>query len=547
MIYILIIITGIILFILIAFVVLFLIVLFYFRSFSGVIFFKIDNINKRVIRISDKYYLLSTIFDAKKTKFQTFNYIPMGNFWTFFDANTIIKIKKFIELSNEHEDALEIKITQDNLKKNKINLTFLEKIILFLDHKFQYETNYVLKIFTKKNGIFYCSINWQKNKLFNNDSSKNVIQNKKHFKNIFLNNIVVAFALKPYYYINKIQGDEIIDIYDHFLIPYKKTIVDIRDGFIYFVFKKGNKYKYRFLLENINKINRNSQASKYFLAATIFTEGKIKTLEEENILINKIKYSLYHILNNRNEFKKYINLPKNIVQNSEFKTFVNNYNEYVKKNNDEEFQLILKKIKTYQKHNDSIISLLSVFPIGMDIQEVDFFLNIPYLNYLYESKWYEYIKNSNYILIQKNKNNITSNMVKVSQEVFLKSEIQIANISPTYLVYAYSNLFNYEKLQEKINFNHNFNVYTALYVDTINKPLINIISYTKLKLIVIGKKITSNLNRVEVFYDCINIVELAKKNNIKIVYEDPNLNLDPLIVEKANIKAYYLNSNYKKI
>lgn len=45
------------------------------------------------------------------------------------------------------------------------------------------------------------------------------------------------------------------------------------------------------------------------------------------------------------------------------------------------------------------------------------------------------------------------------------------------------------------------------------------------------------------FFDCINIVNLANNNNIQVIFEDVDLNLDILIVQKARIKAFYTTNN----
>ncbi|MCU9936131.1 hypothetical protein NWP96_03210 [Mycoplasmopsis cynos] len=38
----------------------------YYRSSSGIIIFKVDKINNRVLRITNSYSFVSTIFDSKK-------------------------------------------------------------------------------------------------------------------------------------------------------------------------------------------------------------------------------------------------------------------------------------------------------------------------------------------------------------------------------------------------------------------------------------------------------------------------------------------------
>lgn len=530
---------GFILFICGSVIALLFVILYYLRSFSGVILFRIDNINKRVLRLSDKYLFMSTIFDSKKNKFNTYKYITIESFLNFLNEKTSKKLQKYLNSETQFQSDLVISFDQINTSSSELNLTIFEKLILKLEKILNYKTTYVLKIISKNDGHFRCSISWHRNRVYAHENVNSLIKHQKKLNTFFQKKVVLAFALKPYFYINEIQPLEIISIYKHFGIPYKKSYIDIRDGFLYFVFAKRGQSSYLELVENVKQLNKNFLLTKYFIAGTIFTEENSSKIQNDSIqLLDKIRYCLFNILNNREHSDEYINVHSSIVLEDKYKEFVYHYNEYIKLNTNENFDLKSFKIKVYKSHNDSILSVREIVPKNFNVQYLEFFKKVPYLNYLFESSWYENIKNT----LNENlhaKKAIGSNMVKVSQEVFLKSEITDSTISPTYLVYAYKNLFDYEKLRTKIETNYGYNMPTALYVDKIDKPLINVINYTKLKVIVIGEVISKRLNETRVFYDCINIVNLAKKNDIRIVYENPNLNLDPLIVEKAQIKAYF--------
>ncbi|VEU74272.1 Uncharacterised protein [Mycoplasmopsis citelli] len=529
---------GFLFFILGAIIAFLILVLYYFRSFSGVILFKIDNINKRVLRFSGKYLFMSTIFDSKRSEFTTYKYISTETFLSFLNQKAAKELSDYLSLSPEFQRDLVIRFDQNKEMINALNLTFFEKQILWLDKLLNYKTVYVLKITAKNDGYFRCSIIWNRNRVYRNEDASQLINNQKKLNNMIQKKVILALALKPYFYVNEIQPLEIISIYKHFGIPYKNSYINIQDGFIYFVFNKKSNSAYLSLLERVKQLNKNFLLTKYFIAGTIFVLEEPYNPKHTNLeLLDKIRYSLFNILNNRNQSDQYINLKPGVFLSDEFKDFLFHYNQYIRINNNENFRFTQRKIKVYKSNRDSILSVKEIDFGDFDPKYLKLFQKIPYLNYLFEDSWYQNIKNSlNY---QPSKIPISSNMVKISQEVFLKSPIVDSTTSPTYLVYAYKNLFDYKKLRKKIKSNYQFNIPTALYVNQIDKPLINVINYTKLKVIVIGEVISSRLNETNVFYDCINIVSLAQKNGIKIVYENPDLNLDPLIVEKAQIKAYF--------
>ncbi|UUM19585.1 hypothetical protein NPA11_02300 [Mycoplasma sp. 1578d] len=447
-------------------------------------------------------------------------------------------MQTYLNLSPEFQNDLIIQFDQNQEMINALDLTLFEKLVLRLDKFFNYKTVYSLKITAKNDGFFRCSIIWNRNRVYKRKNATQLINNQKKINNIIQKKIILAFALKPYFYINEIQPLEIISIYKHFGIPYKKSYINIQDGFIYFVFNKKSHSSYLSLLKSVKQLNKNFLATKYFLGATLFIIEQAYNPQSSNIdLLNKIRYSLFNILNDHENASNYVDLNPSVFLTDEFKDFIFHYNEYIKLNTNEEFKIKEYKIKVYKSQRDSILSVKEVDFDDFNNKYLQIFRKVPYLNYMFENSWYQNIKNT------LNESNpriaISSNMVKISQEVFLKSPIVDSATSPTYLVYAYKNLFDYEKLRKKIKSNYQFNIPTALYVNRIDKPLFNVINYTKLKVIVISEEISSRLNETDIFYDCINVVYLAQKNGIKIVYESPQLNLDPLIVDKAQIKAYY--------
>ncbi|TNK81681.1 hypothetical protein C4M94_03380, partial [Mycoplasmopsis pullorum] len=77
------------------------------RVSTGVIIFKIDTLNHRVIRINEKSPLFPILFDARKLKFEPFNYISFSEFLNFFEV----------------ENQKDLKI---NFEKNAVNRVSLK-------------------------------------------------------------------------------------------------------------------------------------------------------------------------------------------------------------------------------------------------------------------------------------------------------------------------------------------------------------------------------------------------------------------------------------
>ncbi|WAM07857.1 MHO_4530 family protein [Mycoplasmopsis cynos] len=164
-----------------------------------------------------------------------------------------------------------------------------------------------------------------------------------------------------------------------------------------------------------------------------------------------------------------------------------------------------------------------------------FFKKIPYLEYKYQTIWYNYISEIQH-------ENSLNSMVKISQEVFLDPHFTPLTNKVICLVYAENNSFLTEELREKIMHNSENNVYTKfLYIQDIDRTLINIINTVdKLRVLIIRRKISQRLNDWTVFYECFNIIKLLKSKRIRVVFENPLNNLDDLIVEKLNLNyAFY--------
>ncbi|WLP85852.1 MHO_4530 family protein [Mycoplasma seminis] len=513
---------------------------FYARNSSGIILFKIDSNNNRVIRQSSKNYAFATIFDAQKFKFQQYNYIPLDTFLSILDEESSKYISNYIKEGIIKKQQIAFNFA--NNIKNSLNL--YERLIYFFDKKCGVQNIYHLKIYPLENGEYNCIITWKRK----NQTVELLNQEENSFYNAeFKGNthIIIAFALKPFYITRNIESEYINEVFNQFDLNPKKTPIFKQNGFLFLVVSEKSKHTYLKYLHKAMQINNDISYSKCFIAATIFRNTKLATEYSREMLIAKISYSLFNILNEFKQYKNYINLPLDFINTKEFKEFNSQLIRYRNENS------LLNKdlnnmhinyfpIKNYSSSKSSNLTIASVSNDSYDVIDNkwnQFFHKIPILNYEYENYWYDYVtKNSN-----KNNKNL---LVKISQEVYLNKQLDNSENNPICLIYAYNNMFDHLNLKRKIDENFKNAIPTALYINEIDKALINIINDTKLKAIVIGDKVTSHLNNTKIYFDCINVINLASNNNIKVIYENPPVNLDELIILKAKVFAcYYTNED----
>ncbi|MEA4162584.1 MHO_4530 family protein [Mycoplasma sp. 4404] len=525
--------------------------LYYIRSTAGIILFEIDSVNKKVLRFSKRNQALSTLFDAKKLGFRTFNFITLQTFFSFLDEGSRKKLNEFFDLvSDSVKTSFEIKL---NPEFNTSNLTLFEKIAYLLDKSNKrLNSSYILKIKPIENKKFICTIKWEKNRLkykFNHHNSEQSLKEfeQKNFKSN--KHSVLAFAFKPYFINKEFDSIQIKSIFDNLNISISKTPFYIIDGILFIVKNKLSKFGHKKYLKMINEINDNRMINKFFLCASLINENKLNNKADRLKLINKVKFSLFNLTINPKTKSTYSNIPATITQDPKFTEFVKRLNEYVQWNNtlsSKNATIKSTNIFVYETKKASNIVINSLQKITKDDEDkywTDFFRKIPHLNYLYEKKWYDFITQNTEKLDETGNVKNMQRLIKISQETFLQSNFILEEKKPICLIYAYNNTFDTYHLRQKISNNYKKKIPTALYIDTIDKSLINIINDTKLQAIVIGEKISKQLNNTKVFLNCFNIVNLATNNNIKTIYEGAPDYLDPLTIKKANVKISYKNDN----
>ncbi|EIE41889.1 hypothetical protein MCANUFG4_02401 [Mycoplasmopsis canis UFG4] len=510
----------------------------YYRSSSGIINFKVDKNNNRVIRISNKYHFLSTIFDSQNSNFKEFNFLSLNDFLDYFKEDSRDKISKYFEgfIPEGKSEVLEVYINS----KYRKNFSLIDRILVFLDKTITRTPSYTLTIHQDSASDYICSLKWSK---ISHRVQKFRI--KEHSKNAKFeikekNTVVIGALIKPEFYLKNLRVADIYEIYSIFNFSPKKTFYFKEEGMVYFVLKNIKQNKYKEYVTIINDLNQSSNINKVFSTLTIFKFHEIVDEKNKLDLKNVLKYSLYNIYCRPQDIDLFINFDYKILQEKKFIEFSDMLNKYDVLNNSSENDFFIRKsvIVKYNKNEKGNLYLYECQIKNLAISDswIRFFKQIPYLEYKYQKIWYNYIADYS-------RDNTQNPMVKISQEVFLDKQFNVSIDKPLCLVYANNNAFMSELLKEKILKNSENKIYTALYIETIDRALINIINTVdKLKVIIIGEKISQNLSDWSVAYDCLSIISLAKTKNIQVVFENPKKDLDELIVEKLNIKYAFDSS-----
>ncbi|UWV81645.1 hypothetical protein [Mycoplasmopsis cynos] len=132
----------------------------YYRSSSGIIIFKVDKINNRVLRITNSYSFVSTIFDSKKSNFKEFNYLSLNDFLEYFDEKSIEKFNRVFEtfIPENNFETIEVNIN----KKYHKNFTLVEKFILLIDKTITNMRSFKVVISQNSTRDYICSLKWAK-------------------------------------------------------------------------------------------------------------------------------------------------------------------------------------------------------------------------------------------------------------------------------------------------------------------------------------------------------------------------------------------------
>ncbi|MBN4083562.1 hypothetical protein JXZ92_01845 [Mycoplasma sp. CSL10137] len=509
---------------------------FYKRTSSGVVIFKIDNINKRVIRNNKKYNFLSTYLDSNSFNFNKYNYISINEFLNFFNKDSSNKIKEII---NKNLQNYESKIDVFWNKDFNIKLRLFEKIINKFNKKLLKNKPMKMVIKTIDGNNYHCSLKWgveYKDKInnlnnitLNNQTNNDFLKNKK--------NIIIGLLLKNFYFLNK-NNDNTDFLNDLFGLNDQIVNLFKSDDYIYLILKYTSKNQYNNFLNKINEINNSTTLSRIYKRATIIQYPKINNYEQDYIN-DLVKYSLYNIdYDSKNSSKYYFNNTDDNIR-KEIELFNEEYYRYkqiITDNKDPKKWVNIKNIVNYISKNKTQFKIIEPNYDRLKVLFSFYYLfdKNEYLSHLKELNWFNYFS--------KNSENLgtTQLIFKMSQANYLfikEEEFKSKNIIP--MIYDLGVMYDINLLESKILSNYNNEILTFFYIEDINRNISFLLEKFKIKAIIISKLISSKLYNSNIFLNCLNLSTQLNKNKKVVIYESPPENLEQEFINKIKINYNY--------
>lgn len=505
------------------------------RSNSGLILFKIDSINKRVLRFTETEKLLPTPLDYKKGKFEIYNYLPLSDFLEFFDSQTISLIKDVLDNNLKRRVFITAKLNLNS----KVKKTFLESLITKIDKKTKRNENiiYNLNIVPLDDGSYYCSISWFLNEI---SKSKTFYKNEKnefvkYVKGPFL---CISILKKPYYFINEVSKNEKLKLMKKLKLEVHFVSVHETKELLMFIIKMPKKQKYETLIKSINNLNQSTLFRKIIDVISIQEFKKIIDNYEFEVLINKARYCLYNLKNN-NSTEQYSVYQVLSDYKEGFDQFSTQYNNLLEANNNLKYKIKKSSVLTYAKLEKTEYDIVTFEYPEINKIWIEFFLKIPYIRYKFENLQIEnFIKSKEFSQHNTNKQN-KKWILPISEQNFLNISAEIIPKNVILMIYSFDNNFDYTKILFKLDEFKNREIDCAIYINKLTSQLMNLMNNKLVNLMIIGKNITSKINQQKIFFDCMNIYEVSKSINSKLIYEIDSLMFDNYHIEKLGINYIY--------
>ncbi|AWX69827.1 hypothetical protein DP067_00325 [Mycoplasmopsis anatis] len=505
------------------------------RSNSGLILFKIDSINKRVLRFTETEKLLPTPLDYKKGKFEIYNYLPLSDFLEFFDSQTISLIKDVLDNNLKRRVFITAKLNLNS----KVKKTFLESLITKIDKKTKRNENiiYNLNIVPLDDESYYCSISWFLNEI---SKSKTFYKNEKnefvkYVKGPFL---CISILKKPYYFINEVSKNEKLKLMKKLKLQVHFVSVHETKELLMFIIKMPKKQKYETLIKSINNLNQSTLFRKIIDVISIQEFKKIIDNYEFEVLINKARYCLYNLKNN-NSTEQYSVYQVLSDYKEGFDQFSTQYNNLLEANNNLKYKIKKSSVLTYAKLEKTEYDIVTFEYPEINKNWIEFFLKIPYIRYKFENLQIEnFIKSKEFSQHNTNKQN-KKWILPISEQNFLNISAEIIPKNVILMIYSFDNNFDYTKILFKLDEFKNREIDCAIYINKLTSQLMNLMNNKLVNLMIIGKNITSKINQQKIFFDCMNIYEVSKSINSKLIYEIDSLMFDNYHIEKLGINYIY--------
>ncbi|KUH47329.1 MHO_4530 family protein [Mycoplasmopsis meleagridis] len=472
---------------------------FFFKKFHsrGLIIYKINNIQKTVIRSSSKKISGIKHYDFNKNNSLNNNeYYDIEKFFNLFDVDTKEKISKYLNL----------------LSKNELKIKYLHK---------------------EKNKTYSCELN-----IFPNEEEKNywaILYWKKNFKNT-LNSYVISenynqLSDNNFWFLINLQVNELTYIQgiNENLITALLNIFKLEEKTLKFFYIEGiltiaKKFKN---MNEVNKFKNNffltfKKNSHLFIIKKYFKDFGFQIVnnsERSNTLIaNKIKF---YASNKTNNFNSYI-------EDLEFNKFNEALDIFTKKL--EYLDFIEQKNYLYDHLKEKNIEKFITLNInGIEQEQFKQIKNINFYKNLENNIFNKYIVENNsekisLVLTQYNALNNWNLFSKHNGKIYIDSLDDNLDLN----------------VIEKILLNDQNNHEIGLFVKNITPDLIKFIQVKKIKNIVLTSQLTNKIDDFNETYLKIKNLEMQLGNNVKIIYLNLSDEINIKYFNKLNIR-YLLN------
>ncbi|QZE12371.1 hypothetical protein K4L35_00035 [Mycoplasma sp. Ms02] len=507
------------------------------RSTMGIINFKIDTNNKRVIRESERFkYRTSratSLFDSKKLEFKEFNYIDIKDFFGIFESKSKNELTNYFKKQYTFRINLKIKLRElqkGDLTKKEVFRNWVESKVAASQ-----KANYYFRAFPQEDGVYTCSIFWKTKPIEKNKPSKNFKNaNKKTFTKLSKGPfIAISFLVKPHFFTNEIKSKDIDSLLDKLDIKRKEAYYFQGDATFSFVIKKPIGRKLKNIKEAIDSINQNFNLEKLVDSCGAVEFRKVIDKQELDLLWIKTKYILFNIKNNRDFEFNYWTLKTNVME--EFSQFKDSYNLFIERSEQQPYTIQRSNvINLLNPQSKSDTYFVSANYSGISKQTLEFFTKIPYLRFRYELDRVNLVINNQK---QRALSDLNSQaIVSISEENFLHYQAEV-DANTGILIYSLNEGFFSQNLSQKIKefrSNENTKNKLGLYLDQIDKTTINIINLYKVDFIVVGKNISDNLYNERTFFETVSLTNVARQQKMQVFFET-NKEYENYILKKAEM------------
>ncbi|AWX42533.1 Uncharacterised protein [Metamycoplasma cloacale] len=477
----------------------------------GFVIFDIDLRKQRAKWFNDINMLNKAPEFMKKSPLVSGEWCEMSDFYQLFNNNSIAKIKRIWDLKKY--------LTE--IEKLKVSLTTGNNEL--------FEYTITVEIPNNNSNIIQVSLEWQKQQTKNTSIFNRITE---HINSLFqqkYHSVLCAIINSKY-----ILDEETINGLYNQLIPTQiATHMDLikENDRLFFAFKglphvkKNTMNIYNEILENFS-----NKAVKYFDYVFVVKQNSNNKLlpKTYNTLLNYI-----YLLIETKKLDNFQIIEENLTNKDDYKFFSKAYNRAEKLINNNELTMTYTNVKNLSKNSNDYKIINPVLTnrslddiLRVQMNDLDVFSNLT--TKFIETNQMTNRSNSIFILddyyFVKNGLNPLRNMIENNDNLYLT--IRISN---------WNNIINVINKYELLKTDYPMN----LYIDNIDNNVVQILNEKNIKMIILGKNITNNLNIPKNMIYTNKLIELIRHKRGIVVFDNFNANVYKKIFEDKYEKIYY--------